>query len=122
SRIPRIPASRCEALRSLNTHRGAIAVFPLLPPVACPPASETRRLGERVDPALQAARLPGHQLWLAKGVGQQRDSLIGGYQSNGEVARIASAHLLELPLRPVDRDLHECRGIACKRVRSLVQF
>jgi hypothetical protein len=52
-------------------------------------------LSERVDPAVETARLAGEDVWIAEGVGEQRASFIRSHQAYGEVVGVAPTRCLE---------------------------
>ena len=55
------------------------------------PRSATAAWSECVDPAAQAACRPGQDAGVTHGAGEQRASLVGGDQVEGQVVRVAAA-------------------------------
>src|SRR5689334_9810885 len=68
-------------------------------PVGCAPAVADS--SESVDPAVEAARFAGEDVWIAERVGEQRASLIRGDEAYREVMGVAPAQCPELLLGPL---------------------
>ena len=112
ARLPHARRSRCPTAAPPTASRCSrdpacptSCSTPSTPPCSASSEHRTRPqpLGQRVDPALELADLAGHDLRVAERVREQCGALDAGEQSDRELVRVASAHLAELALRPVDR-------------------
>lgn len=61
--------------------------------------------GKGVDPAIELANLSGHKLGPTEGLGEGGGALVAGHEIDGQALCVASAHLGELLLCPIERDL-----------------
>src|SRR5689334_14595637 len=77
---------------------------------------------ESVDPAVEAARFAGEDVWIAERVGEQRASLIRGDEAYREVMGVAPAQRPELLLGPRDRDPHQFRECEAGAAGAFVQL
>ena len=79
-------------------------------------------LGQGVDPFVQAACLAGHQLWVAEGVGEQRDPLVGGHELFCQFGGVATAQEPELILCPLDWEREQLPAAAVQVIVTFVEL
>src|SRR4051794_4554663 len=72
--------------------------------------SSPRELVDRVDPALQAARLANQDLRIAQRVREQRAALDAGHHRFGEVPAVPAAQFTELAGGPLQQPFEDRRG------------
>jgi EmrB/QacA subfamily drug resistance transporter len=90
--------------------------------VLTPRASETVRSGKRVDPALEPAHFTRQDVGVAERVGEKGGALHAGEERGCQVARIPAAHLAKLPLRPIEDEPEQARGLVGERAVLLVEL